>query len=99
MLSETLAPFRFNGLSSPEPCLSQTVHSSPAHVPRNDADSVADWVSMSASVQGPISVYTPMTAISGQTDGPTWAAVPADVPGTRAELEALTDRTLGTVTC
>ena len=47
---------------------------------------------MSASAQSPISVYTPLTAIVGQSDGPTWAAVPADAPGTRAGLEALGDR-------
>ena len=53
---------------------------------------------MSASAQSPISVYTPLTAIGGQSDVPTWAAVPAvpavpaDAPGTRAGLEALGDR-------
>ena len=47
---------------------------------------------MSASAQSPISVYTPLTAIGSQSDGPTWAAVPADAPGTRAGLEALGDR-------
>ena len=46
---------------------------------------------MSASAQSPISVYTPLTAIGGQSDVPTWAAVPADAPGTRAGLEALED--------
>ena len=47
---------------------------------------------MSASAQSPISVYTPLTAIGGQSDVPTWAAVPADAPGTRAGVEALGDR-------
>ena len=36
-----------------------------------------------------MSVYTPLTAIGGQSDVPTWAA---DPPGTRAGLEALGDR-------
>ena len=34
----------------------------------------------------------PLTAIGGQSDGPTWATVPAHAPGTRAGLEALGDR-------
>ena len=51
-----------------------------------------DTPRMSASAQSPISVYTPLTTIGGQSDVPTWAAVPADAPGTRAGLEALGDR-------
>ena len=51
-----------------------------------------DTPRMSASAPSPISVYTPLTAIGGQSDGRTWAAVPFNAPGTRAVLEVLGDR-------
>ena len=43
---------------------------------------------MSASTQSLGSLDTHLWAIGGQTDGPTWATVPAAAPGTRAGLES-----------
>ena len=50
-------------------------------VPRNWRSCIGEWARMSASTQSPISLYTPLTAIGGQFDGPTWASVrPSDGP-------------------
>ena len=49
----------------------------PTDIPRNDADSLAEWPTMSASTQSLFSLYSPLTAFDPQTDGPNWATADA----------------------